>query len=269
MQDNATTIDSPTLFATCGWQFSDISSRDEKIVKGYGYEGPVPGKCVLWSTDGGSYAKNPRRYSVKGVLDKDRALNFNSLLSLLDHYSVELGFDDMDMAVYGGKYTSESSKCTISKKESGYVLTHYFTRLYDYETPLEAKIVYAIDKTLNISNIEVAGEHLPEFAPEDIPEFIQKNSTSLQSRITRAILSWEVLSDMYGMEFPYLEIVRSACEYYLSGKPVREAGIRYMDDESACKSYTAVANIRPDRGFCMDESAELKGRIALCVICNN
>lgn len=109
-------VNLPILFATQGWQFSNIPKNDPKFVESHQCFDTActrlsdVDKSIVWSTDGGSYAKNPRIYFIKDILEKDRAYLCGCFLSAVDSF-IFSNFDvDVDMSCYGGKYCSESTK---------------------------------------------------------------------------------------------------------------------------------------------------------------
>lgn len=260
-------VNLPILFATQGWQFSNIPKNDPKFVEPHQDSDTActrlsdVDKSIVWSTDGGSYAKNPRIYFIKDILEKDRAYLCGCFLSAVDSFIFSNFGVDVDMSCYGGKYCSESTKCTIYKENENYVLSHYVS-LVPYENntaPDTIVFTYRLNDGYNVINVTVSGD----FDVDSVLSLSGELSSVLQKYLRLIVMLWEVYCSKLGVSPQYLEIVRTATEFTMGDAAVRQVGIPYMDTPECCKSYVAVSTMCKETGFNIDTGC-VEGSTAIC-----
>ena len=267
-EDVVLTVDLPILFATQGWQFSNIPMNDPKFVEPQQCFDTVCSrlsdvdKSIVWSTDGGSYAKNPRIYFIKDVLNRDRAYLCNVFLSAVDSFILS-NFDvEVDMGFYLGKYCSESTKCAIQKVKDGFILSHYVTCVPEEvdSDPQTLVFTYKVTKSMVVSDISVHGGC---FDVEEVKSLQGELTSTLQRVMRPLIVLWDVYEAKFNVSSSYLEIVRCTTEFFDGSSQVRQVGISYLDPQELCKSYAAVSTICEETGFKMDAEG-MEGSTAIC-----
>lgn len=279
------------LFSTCGWQFSSVSSDSEMLSKFDNYidvdQKVTPNGLeydALLTTDGGSYAKNPRLYILRQKVSPYISIDFITLMLALDIAAMECLGIDISGSPKANDYENclfYDSKYTISEHMDYYLLTHV---MYDDAftdkcvrkgmNPLPVKVFYVLDKKdYHIKSCSFSYE-----AEEVIKNSCMKNPGISLERMARlsAVMgdvfrAWRIVSQDLGISAKYLEVVTGNCQITLDGKEQRVGTeLKAMEEsfENDFLSYAGECDIFPQYGFTQDEAGygDMRGKTAMCIV---
>lgn len=275
------------LFSTCGWQFSNITANDSKLLKGsHNYDivglgaDPDMPHNILWSTDGGVFASNPRLYYLKSKVEAKLADTFAMLhitlgLAVVDELKIDINTSSRGMGQF-----YDDAKYTISSHKDYFLLTHTFyedecheVAQYYNTKPLPLKVFYVLDK----NDYHIVSYSLSHEAEKAVDMCVYKSNgfslgrlNSMSHAVAEVIKSWKKLSEEKGIGFDYLEVVVGNCEIYLDGvKHILGENLTYFSDVfSPYYAYCGVTQIRPETGFNTDEAGQgdMHGKTAMCIV---
>ena len=265
------------LFATCGWQFANFVGDSPmfydipNVLDTVGKKKCDTDCSAIWSTDGGSFASNPRIYFIKGYLAPYHVWVVAKLSNLLD----DILFYDMDVeydfSQRLGKDCYNSTKYTLSKtKEDGvYLLTYFFAGSPDSDMDVIRKVEYVVDRC-GLKDIRLVGFNNPEevLTMDMKEEIIRHRGGEILSLVRHILFVWAEVAKSLGVEPAYLEVVKGSTEIVCDGHEVVIGDLSFETSVTdPFKAYVATSPICAETGFCLDE--DLKdlgdGKVAICM----
>lgn len=275
--ENEILDNSRVLFATCGWQFANFVGDSPmfydipNVLDTVGKKKCDTDCSAIWSTDGGSFASNPRIYFIKDYLASDRVLVVAKLSNLLDDilfYDMEVEYD---FSLRLGKDCYNSTKYTLSKtKEDGvYLLTYFFAGSPDSDMDVIRKVEYVVDRC-GLKDIRLVGFNNPEevLTMDMKEEIIRHRGGDILSLVCHILFVWAEVAKSLGVEPAYLEVVKGSTEIVCDGHEVVLGDLSFETSVTdPFKAYVATSPICAETGFCLDE--DLKdlgdGKVAICM----
>lgn len=280
-------MDSGFVFSTCGWQFANNPLKGNDVTKNcYKYDTcgvdqePDLSNNILWSTDNGSYAKDPRFYFLKSKVDWLSAEPFLMLLISLDLTVAEFLKIDINGDCRNNYRFYDDSKYTISEQQGYYLLTHTFYEdgchsmaKYSGKKPQPLKIFYVVDK----SDYHIVDYSLSYEAQKAVGMECYRSNVISKSHLCNvaqyaenAIKAWKEQSQLKGTGSVYLEVVRGNCMVYIDDVPhiTGEDLSCFTDPFSAYYAYCGVSRICSETGFNSDEGGfeDMRGKTAMCIV---
>lgn len=278
------------LFSTCGWRGSSISSKSEMLSKFDDYvavnqKATTRGLCydALLTTDGGSFAKEPRLYMLRKRVSPYVGIDFITMMLALNIAAIEcLGFnisgypdvvDHEDCLFYDSKYT-------ISEHMDYYLMTHVF---FDEEftakcidngiNPLPLKVFYIIDKEdfhIKSCSLSYEASEAIKDASVNYPAISLERMKNLSGITKDLFMSWKAVAEDLCVDSKYLEVVSGNCQITIDGIPQRVGGelTSCINLENDFEVYVGEGIILRQNGFNQDETGceYMRGKSAICIV---